>query len=162
MTLTDKLAQLAFDNVRNSTEDEYQEQTLFQSFAVGYYALPATLCTVGAILAWILHGWTSYLSFLVIIPLLVSEGFSNAWLKDKAPRAKAVRGTGYYIATFVPLAFWIAGLAFRTVESGDSSNAIGLVVGAIVGGIAAAIVTPRILDKRRAQDKERLEATLED
>ncbi|WP_276652528.1 hypothetical protein [Corynebacterium vitaeruminis] len=88
MTITDRLADFAFRNVRDSAEDEYQEKILFQSLAVGHYTLPVTLLTVGAILAWAIPGKLSALSLLVAVPMLVDVQVTKSWLRDKAPASR--------------------------------------------------------------------------
>ena len=59
------------------------------------------------------------------------------------------------------LAITFAGIAFNDFDS-DPSGSIGMVIGVIVGGGAAAIFAPRWQRSRRRSDEERLDQNLED
>lgn len=161
MTITDRLADFAFRNVRDSAEDEYQEKILFQSLAVGRYTLPVTLLTVGAIFAWAIPGKLSALSLLVAVPMLVDVQITKSWLRDKAPGFKAIRSPLYYTLGLIAAVAMFAGIGYRVyAETGDFGP--GFLVGAIIGIAAAFVFIPRKLLRQRAADKARIEASLED
>lgn len=119
-----------------------------------------------AILVWILPKGYTWWAFSPLMPILVAEFASMQWLRKYTarPRAYRVRGLELVIVA-VLLIILLVGFAFR-LYGFESSEALGgassVFVGAIAGGVAAAILTPKLMRKRRHDDFQRFDKEQEE
>ncbi|HIW91818.1 MAG TPA: hypothetical protein H9870_09190 [Candidatus Corynebacterium avicola] len=149
--------------VRDTVDDEYQEQIAHQSASVGMmYSYLGSLLTAAA-LAWILPGNYSWLSLVVMnVPILIGIGASQGWMKRRAPRPRYARISTHEWIVGVPLiGVILAGILVRVFD-GDLWTAAGMVTGGVLGGIAGAWFGSRTANYVRAHDERRLDAALED
>lgn len=144
------------------TDDEYQQQILHQSSTVTSETLMYTTTFIMAVLAWVLPSGAAIYSLLALLPGTLAQTAGALWMQNYTPRPRPPK-----IFTLSTLPIWIflaitfAGIAFNDYD-GDPSGAVGIVVGAIVGGGAAAIFAPRLQRSQRRKDEERLDQNLED
>lgn len=162
MSIADKFAELAFDFARRSSDDEYQEDIWYKSAAVSYFTFPLSLYSLGAVLAWALPSYYTLLSVLIIFPLIFAEMVGQAWMRERAPRPRAHINSTFMKITTIPLIAMFFGIAFRLANAGDGDMAWGVIIGAGVGGAAAAYFTPRMLAAVRKKDEDRFDAELDD
>lgn len=145
-----------------STDDEYQQQILHQSSTVTSETLMYTTTFIMAILAWVLPEGAATYSLLALLPGPLAQAAGALWMQNYAPRPRP-----YKLFTLSTLPIWIflaitfAGIAVKDFN-GEAAGAIGMVIGALVGGAAAAIFAPRWQRSRRRSDEERLDQNLED
>lgn len=149
--------------VRDSVDDEYQEQIAHQSASVGMqYNFLGSLLTAAA-LAWILPGNYSWSSMAVmLVPMLMGTAASQRWMKRRAPRPRYAQLSPQEWIVGVPLiGVMLAGILVRAYD-GDLWTAAGMVTGGVLGGFAGAWFGNCAANYTRAQDERRLEAALED
>lgn len=144
------------------TDDEYQQQILHQSSTVTSETLMYTTTFIMAVLAWVLPEGAATYSLLVLLPGTLAQTAGALWMQNYAPRPRPPK-----IFTLSTLPIWIflaitfAGIAFNDFD-GDPGGTIGMVIGAVVGGGAAAYFAPRFQRHKRRDDEARLNADLED
>ena len=83
-------------------------------------------------------------------------------MQNYAPRPRPPKM--FTLSTLPVLIFFaitLAGIAFTDFD-GDRGGTIGMVIGALIGGGAAAIFAPRFQRRKRRDDEERLATDLED
>lgn len=152
------------DTILTKTEnllgDEYEKQVYHQASTVAVTLMPVFILIMGAILGWVLPGFSSLWALLVLIPLLGPNIVHELWMRSRAPRPAAKLRDGMWGLTAVNLILsftMLFGIAYNVPE-----NAGSLVWGGIVGGVAALVFTPLLTKIRRERDEERLNAELED
>lgn len=144
------------------TDDEYQQQILHQSSTVTSETLMYTTTFIMAILAWVLPGGTAIYSLLTLLPGTLAQTAGALWMQNYAPRPRPPKiFTLSTLPIWIFLAIAIAGIAFNDFN-GELSGTIGMVIGAIIGGGAAAIFAPRWQRSQRRNDEARLNSDLED
>lgn len=144
------------------TDDEYQQQILHQSSTVTSETLMYTTTFIMAVLAWVLPEGAAIYSLLALLPGTLAQTVGALWMQNYAPRPRPYKVfTVANIPMFVFLAITFAGIAFNDFD-GDPGSTIGMVIGAVVGGGAAAYFAPRFQRHKRRDDEARLNADLED
>ena len=144
------------------TDDEYQQQILHQSSTVTSETLKYTTTFIMAILAWVLPDGAAIYSLLALLPVTLAQTAGALWMQNYAPRPRPPK-----IFTLSTLPIWIflaitfAGIAVKDYN-GEAAGTIGMVIGAIIGGGAAAVFAPRWQRSQRRNDEARLTKNLED
>ena len=144
------------------TDDEYQQQILHQSSTVTSETLMYTTTFIMAVLAWVLPEGAAIYSLLALLPGTLAQTVGALWMQNYAPRPRPPKiFTVANIPMFVFLAITLAGIAVKDYD-GEAAGTIGMVIGAVVGGAAAAIFAPRFQRRKRRDDEARLTENLED
>ena len=163
MSIADHIANHTFEQVEACTEDEYQREVVYKSYAVGYSTMVFSLYTVGAIFAWLLEGQLSQVSVVVIFPYVLAEMISTQWMIKHVPRPKPT--TPRLLSTALvalPAAIMTAGMFYNTYQTGKLDTASGIIVGAILGFLGGLVFTPLIINLLRARDQRLLDASFDD
>ena len=155
--------------VDGTATDEFEAATYHKANSVGYYTSLPVMALVGAILAWVLPGWQSLWSVIVLLIPIISGAASSQWMRNYvASPIFRLRNTprSILVTYFAFCAVWLVGVivagGFDPSGSFDSAGATGAIVGAIVGAVAAGTVSERISKNRRQRDQARLDADAED
>ena len=155
------IANYALNEVEQASHDEFERDILFKSYAVAYTLANFLQLVIAAILAWVLPGKMSFLSLLVLVPLLAGSTVASAWLSKHIARPQARRSWTAMIIYFIPMIVMFAGIAYNAYPPADGSRSIYL-IGALVGAGTALILTPFVRRLQNRRDQARLDAKLED
>ena len=145
-----------------TADDEYQRTMLHKANTVAVEAEPFFLALAFALLAWVLPGYDSLYSVLVILPTVWAQLIAQSWLRNYAPRPRPRRLLSRANAPFFLL--WIIGMGgiAHNAYGSSASATFGMIVGAAAATVALLVFGPRTAAKRRQQDEHRLDAQLED
>lgn len=158
MTLTDNL----LDRVEATVDDEYQRAVLHKGSTVSLYYGAYLSVFLGAALAWLVPADRAYVPLLAIVPPVVGSIIGTAWVKRRVPRPRLARPGPLEVAVaIVATGIWLAGIQFNRPD-GDLQTALGLVTGAIVGGVIAFFAIRVFTREARERDEERLDAEFGD
>ncbi|WP_239181117.1 transcriptional regulator [Corynebacterium singulare] len=155
------IANYALNEIERASQDEFERHIFLKSYAVAYTSANFLQLVIAAILAWVLPGKLSFLSLLVLVPLLVGSTVASAWLRNHVARPQARRSWTAMIVYFIPMIVMLAGIAYNAYPPADGSRATYL-IGALVGSGTALILTPFLLRRQNRRDQARLDAKLED
>ncbi|PCC83233.1 hypothetical protein COM45_05440 [Corynebacterium accolens] len=153
-------ANLTFKEIANYSADEFEAETYFKTYAIGYTTALFTVYCVSALLAWVLPGRLSLWSLSPIVALAIAEFVSAHWMKKRVPRPNKMRSWTGIILMLVPTIALFAGLATKLSIDSDFDN--GLVIGAFTGIAAVLILGPIFLKWQNGRDQQRLNSQLED
>lgn len=161
MSISTAIGDSILSKVEGNVVDEYQESMVHKSSTVALSLVPVFAYLLGAILAWAIPGPRAYLSILVMLPIVGPELIGSNWLKAHAPRPGFNRKQLHWtqgVVTMVLAFIMIAGMAYNAAD-GEWEP---LILGGIVGAVAAIIFLPFSLNRRKKKDEERLNAQYED
>ena len=149
-----------------TVDDEFERAVLHRSSSIASQVAIVTALVVMAVLAWVLPGWHSLWSMLLLAPAVIGEIVSQSWMRAQvaSPRAAGV-GVAGKIFLVVLIIVWAAGLQFRIGGvTGDFASGFGdgALVGGLIGLAFGLMFLPRLFNRTRAKDAERLAATEED
>ena len=160
------LADQIIETVESSVDDEFEVQTLHKSSTVFSRINLLASYLLMVILAWVLPSGYIWWAFSPILPILIAEFVSIRWLRKYTARPRAYKVHGTELAIIVVLlVILLASVAYRLYGSDGNeslSSIIGLIVGAVVGGIGVAILLPRMLRKSREEDFQRLDGAADE
>lgn len=159
MSALNKFADYTLGLFSASADDEYHEQVLLKSQAVGMNTLGLTTIPVGAVLAWLLPGWATFCSFLVVLPLIVANGVTDAWVKQYAPRMSAINSPKYMTIPLIALVAWLAGIGYQFSSVGGPQYAV--IIGGVVGAVVALATVPVSMRRNKHADQRRLDNELD-
>ncbi|WIM66845.1 hypothetical protein QP027_06815 [Corynebacterium breve] len=159
-----KFGDAAIAFTQRTSDDEYHATMTHQANTVGMWMVPIASMVVGAVLAWVLRGPESMWAALAIVPALSGQMAGNVWMKNYAPRPKAVSPRWYLAIGMVFIVLMFLGIVYNTYFGGerDVSVVISMVVGILVGITLAGWLVPKSMQEAYDSDVARLEASLED
>ncbi|MDR7329023.1 hypothetical protein [Corynebacterium guangdongense] len=145
-----------------TVDDEFERAILHRSASVYAHVTVIVSMACMVVLAWALPGWLSLWSTLLAAPMLLAEFTSQAWLRGQiaSPRARRV-DAATVVTSFVFALAWAGGVQYRTAGLAEGFGAGGI-TGAVFGVAFALVLIPRLLQRTRTKDAERLAAGEED
>ena len=117
------IANYALNEIERASQDEFERHIFLKSYAVAYTSANFLQLVIAAILAWVLPGKLSFLSLLVLVPLLVGSTVASAWLRNHVARPQARRSWTAMIVYFIPMIVMLAGIAYNAYPPADGSRA---------------------------------------
>ncbi|MFW9216640.1 hypothetical protein ACOJA8_04510 [Corynebacterium striatum] len=84
-------ANLTLKEIANYSHDEFEAETYFKTYAIGYTTAFFTVYCVSALLAWVLPGRLSLWGLSPIVALAIAEFVSAHWMKKRVPRPNKMR-----------------------------------------------------------------------
>lgn len=156
------LANYTLNEIERASHDEFERETFYKAYAIS--APPAQFLEfiVAAILAWVLPGQMSLLSFLVIVPSVLGNTIGATWLRKRVASPLVSRTWSAMAVYLIPIIAMIAGTAFNAYTPTDGHNPFAYLAGAAVGTITVLILAPFIRRYQHRRDQARLNAELED
>lgn len=156
-TLMNKFGDYVMKDLASRVDDEYQLDIALKASAIAYYLMPLTLYTFSAVLAWALPGRLSLWALVVPFPLFIAEGLAQQWMSSRAPILRPAKMFNTYIIISLAI-FTVAmvGVVLKVIAL-DGPTASGGIIGAIVGVALMAIFLPRMINRRRKAETQRLE-----
>lgn len=145
--------------------DEFEKAQANRAGVVSYYWMNYATIALAPLLAWLLPGNLTYLSFLVMIPTFIGQIFGNSWLKKTVARP-TIRNMNYlwgweWAFIVAVMAAWLAGM-IHAQGGGDTTSRASSVIGAMVGASIAWALIPLITSWQRKRDLKRLDSQAED
>ncbi|MGO1949707.1 MAG: hypothetical protein ACTH1D_08740 [Mycobacteriaceae bacterium] len=148
--------------MEDSVDDEYQAEIMHKASSVGMQYYWWTLLGLGVVFAWVLPGFYSLLSILLVWAPALAVTASQWWMKRYAPRPRFMAMTPGEWAALIPgLAVMCAGMLVNAYD-GELSTAAGMVVGGLVGGFAGGWYAKNRARTVRERDERRLDAEIDD
>ncbi|MFH6889660.1 MULTISPECIES: hypothetical protein [Corynebacterium] len=156
------IANYTLREIDRASRDEFERETFYKAYAIS--APPAQFLefVVAAILAWVLPGQMSMLSFLVIVPSVLGNTIGTTWLRKRVAAPLVGRNWSAMAIYFIPIIAMIAGTAFNAYAPADGHIPSAYLAGAAVGAITVLILAPFIRRYQHRRDQARLDAELDD
>lgn len=145
-----------------TVDDEYERSVLHRSASIYARMIIWSTFVLMMVLAWVLPGWHSLWAAALIIPLLISEGVAQAWMRAHvaAPRPYRLDAQAV-IGLIVVVIVMAAGIAYNTADAAGSFGP-GVLIGGAVGVVAGLIIVPWAMRRARSRDNERFAHHAED
>ena len=156
-------ANTVIETINQKTEDEYQAAIVHQANSISQAATTLISLWVAAIVAWILPGRYSYISLLVIVPLLLGFIIGTRWMRNHIPVPVNLRmGKLEMFSIAASGILWVAGMWYSISVAEPTNQHWGIIGGAVLGFVVALIAIPISMRNQRRRDINRLDAQLGD
>ncbi|MDO5076484.1 hypothetical protein [Corynebacterium sp.] len=156
-------ANSVIETINQKTEDEYQAAIVHQANSITQAATTLISFWVAAIVAWVLPSRYSYISLLMIVPILLGSIIGTRWLRNHIPVPVNLRLSKLeMLSVGASGILWVAGMWYSVSVAEPASSHWGIIGGAIVGFVFALIAVPISMRNQRRRDIKRLDAQLGD
>ena len=144
-----------------TVDGEFERDVLHRGSTISLNWTVYSLFVLGAALSWILDGFASFATALLVFPPLIGLFIGQRWMRRRVPLPRQM-GNSRFDWLFGPivLIIWVSGIAYRGF-GGALEFIAGTGGGAVIGIILVVLLISRT-GKRRAADEERLAAESED
>ena len=156
------IANYSHTEIERATRDEFERDTLYKACAIGITLIQFLELVVAAVLAWVLPGQMSMLSFLALVPSIVGNSIGSAWMRKRVATPLVSRNWAAIAVYLIPLIVMFAGIAYNAYAPADGHDPVSYLIGAAVGITTVLILAPFIRRRQHRRDQARLDAELED
>jgi len=120
------IANYSLKEIDRATRDEFERDTLYKACVIGMTPIPFLELVVAAVLAWVLPGQMSMLSFLALVPSIVGNSIGSAWMRKRVATPLVSRNWAAIAVYLIPLIVMFAGIAYNAYAPADGHDPVSL------------------------------------